>query len=382
MPGTDFKLSVLASLAVLAPTAASELPGDDFFRAFAENSPNAVFVCDASERLIWFNPAAERITGYSAAELASMRASDLLSANSRRRAAAAIRHRLAIPERLRHEIRILANCGTPVDLEVFSWVVEKDGRPAWIQAIARDVTDAKRREERAHRAERAQLLGLLAGGVAHDFNNLLMAIYAYADQMKTSTDEASQREAAEIIQQTAERGIEIASRLLRSTTDSKPKNIEMDLHATIADLIGLLRQTIGAGILVNTELNAHATRILADPSQIYQVFLNLAMNARDAMPNGGTIVFRSGNSQEPTGEMVYVEVTDDGAGIPVELLDRIFEPFFTTKDPDKGTGMGLALVNGIVKNHHGRVSVESRTSAGTTFRVSLPLIRRSSVHRA
>lgn len=360
---------------VATPPAADgdSLPVAGLFRAFAENSPNAVFVCDSSERLIWFNSGMERMTGCSAAELMSTRITDLLDPESGRRVAAAIRWRLTSVDRMRHEIQVSTRGGARLDLELFSWVTACNGQPAWIQVIARDVTDTKRREEQARRAERAQLLSFLAGGAAHDFNNLLMAIYAYADQLKDSIDEAELREAADIIQQTAERGIEIASRLLRSATDAKPKFAEMDLHATIQDLAGLLRQTLGAGIRVRTELDAHAARILGDSSQIYQVFLNLALNSRDAMPSGGTIVFRTGNLREPAGEMIYVEVSDEGTGIPPDLLDRIFEPFFTTKEPDKGTGMGLALVNGIVKNHHGRISVRSEAGAGATFRVSLPL---------
>jgi len=362
---------------VFPPLASAEeqQSGGDPLRGFIENSPDAVFVCDRSERLIWVNAQAEQITGYSAAELASMRVTDLFDAESRRGAAVAIRRRLASRERQRHEVRIHTKDGVPVDLEIFSWVVVNHGCPAWIQVIARDITDAKRREEQAHRTEQAQLLSFLAGGVAHDFNNLLMAIYSYADQLRSGAGEVSSREAAEIIQQTAERGIEMASRLLRSATGASPEIAEMDLHLTITGLVNLLQQTIGAGIEVRVELNAATSHVFADSSQIYQVLLNLAMNARDAMPNGGVIVFRTGNSREPTGEMVYVEVADNGAGIPPALLNRIFEPFFTTKDTGKGTGMGLALVNGIVKNHHGRITVDSEAGRGTTFRVSLPLPR-------
>jgi two-component system cell cycle sensor histidine kinase/response regulator CckA len=347
----------------------------EFFRSFADNSPNLVFACDATGRLVWFNSQCERVTGYTAEKLSSLRTADLISPASRRHAAAAIRRRMTSPDRMRHEIQIISSTGTPVDLEIFSWLVLREGQPAWIQGVARDITDAKRREERAHQAEGAQVLSLLAGGVAHDFNNLLMAIYAYADQLKNETvGSDSLREAANVIQRTAERGIEISSRLLRSVTHTKPAMSEVDMHAILTDLVGLLGQTIGGGIQVSAELNASSSTVLADPGQMYQLFLNLAMNARDAMPAGGGIVFRTQNTLEPTGEMLSVEVEDKGVGIPSEILERIFEPFFSTKDPEKGTGIGLSLVNGIVKNHRGRISVESQASVGTTFIVLLPLL--------
>ncbi|MCX6622038.1 MAG: ATP-binding protein [Acidobacteria bacterium] len=378
MPGPDSSLRIMTSLEPEPVGGCNGASSGDFFRSFAENSPDPVFVCDASERLVWFNPELERITGYSAGELTSLRVSDLVSPESRRRAAAAIRHRLTAPHRMRHEIQILSKGNVPIDLDIFSWLVLRDGQPAWIQAVARDVTDAKRRERQAHRAERTQLLNLLAGGVAHDFNNLLMAIYAYADQLKCETEGcASLRQAADVIQRTAERGIEISNRLLKSATDAKPSVSALDLHATLSDLVGLLRQTVGSGIQVSAELGAASSIVLADSAQMYQLFLNLAMNARDAMPAGGEIVFRTRIILEPCGEMLAVDVKDTGTGIPPEILGRIFEPFFTTKDPEKGTGIGLALVHGIVKYHRGRISVESEASGGTTFHVLLPLCRRA-----
>jgi PAS domain S-box-containing protein len=336
-------------------------------RSLVEHSSEAMFVLDAGGRFVWANPSCEALTGRSPAGLCGVEVTALLQPELCARAAAALRQRLSEPERIRLEVEIIRDGGGRREVVVDSWL-ESDGEGAvLIYGVARDITEAKLREERARQAERVQALSLLAGGVAHDFNNLLMTIASHAHQLRECGIDAA------LIENAAERGIEIARRLLEAARGAKPQAVRLDLHATLVDVIGLLKQTLEPAIRVEAELTAAESTVLADSAQMYQVFLNLALNAKDAMPQGGELRFSTRVVEEVSGRMLAVEVRDTGTGIPGEILERIFEPFFTTKDPEKGTGMGLAMVNGIVKNHRGRVLVASSNTEGTAFQVLLPL---------
>ncbi len=258
-----------------------------------------------------------------------------------------------------------------------------------ISAQARAESEREQLEEQLHHSQKMEAIGQLAGGVAHDFNNLLSAILGYASLLRMEAPPESRvHEAALTIEQAAERAAELTRQLLGFARRGKLQNKVVDLHETLAEVNRLLERTIEKNIRIVQRLNAPRSTVQGDPSQLQQVLLNLAVNARDAMPDGGDLVFESrlveldeeGAARftgAVPGTYVAVSVIDVGTGIAHEHMPRIFEPFFTTKEQGKGTGMGLAMVYGIVKNHGGFVDVESEPGAGAVFTVYLPAVKRA-----
>ena len=247
----------------------------------------------------------------------------------------------------------------------------------------RDIGDRRRLEEQLWQAQKMGAIGTLAGGVAHDFNNLLTGILGHANLISLAAEPGSPfHHASLVIEEAAERAAQLTGQLLGFARKGKQRNVPVDLRTTIRQVVGLLRRTIDRNIVIEQLLDDGDRYTLGDPSQVQQVFLNLAINARDAMPDGGRLTFATGLSdldEAPAGELgaragryVVVSVTDTGCGIPEGIIDRIFEPFFTTKDQGKGTGMGLAMVYGIVRNHGGAVRARRGPAAGTVFEVFLP----------
>ena len=259
-------------------------------------------------------------------------------------------------------------------------------------AIGQDVSERKRAEHALHvteaqlrQAHKMEAVGRLAGGVAHDFNNLLTSIIGHTDLMLGGLDAGHPlREDIGEVRHAAERAADLTSQLLAFSRKQVIEPRVLDLNATIERITGMLRRLIGEHIELVTELESTLGRVVADPGQIEQVIVNLAVNARDAMPEGGRLRIATANAvldgdfiREHVGAVagphVVLAVTDDGIGMDPEIQANIFEPFFTTKDKTKGTGLGLATVYGIVKQSGGYVEVESLPGRGTTMRVYLPL---------
>jgi len=235
-------------------------------------------------------------------------------------------------------------------------------------------------EEQLFQAQKLDAIGTLAGGVAHDFNNILTGILGQSFILKRSFKSGSALfDSAEAIETMTLRASELTRQLLGFARKGKRRNIPVDLHAVIDDVLVVLGHTFDKRITVSTSLTTEPADVLGDPTQLQQVVLNLAVNARDAMVEGGKLVFetRLTNTEEmPHGSYVVLEVSDTGRGIPVDVRGRIFEPFFTTKEQGRGTGMGLAVVYGIVQNHGGWIEVESEEGQGARFTVALPAYER------
>ena len=273
--------------------------------------------------------------------------------------------------------------GTTALVEVLSNRIDWEGRPA-IQAIVRDVTRHVRLEEELRQALKMEAVGLLAGGIAHDFSNLMTGILCHADLLKTgSASPGDVREAAGLIEGAAQRATELTSQLLGFARRGTRHDVAVDLNATVETSVRLLSRSLDSRIRVATRFCGEQAPVRGDPVQMEQVVLNLAMNARDAMPDGGEMTFITQTldvrdedcDRRPgakPGRYVVLSVEDTGCGIPEALRGRVFEPFYTTKPQGKGTGMGLAMVYGIVKDHGGWVEVEGEPGRGTAFRVFLP----------
>jgi PAS domain S-box-containing protein len=274
--------------------------------------------------------------------------------------------------------------GQTVHLEDRSSFVELPGQPPMVLTVLRDVTTQKRLEDQLRHAQKMEAIGQLAGGVAHDFNNILTVIHGHASLMLSGGDcsERSTRSAEQILQ-AAERAAGLTRQLLTFSRRQVLQTRRVDLNEVVGNMTKMLGRILGEDITLQLNYAPQPAGVNADPGMIEQVLLNLVVNSRDAMPQGGVLNVRIGfcviSEQEAAaepegmaGSFVCLSVSDNGCGIPRENLRRIFEPFFTTKQVGKGTGLGLATVYGIVRQHQGWTQVQSEVARGTTFRVLLP----------
>ena len=281
-----------------------------------------------------------------------------------------------------NELSCLTKDGATLPVEAsFSKVLIRNRN--YILAMVRDVTERQRLEERLRQSQKMEAIGQLAGGVAHDFNNLLTVITGYSELMLASLTDDRMRRDMEQIQKSGERAAALTRQLL---VFSRKQNLQpkvLDLNSIVAETHKMLGRLIGEDIELVTNLEPALKRITADPGQIEQVILNLAINARDAMPRGGKLTITTANVDQTEqgllqsqgldpGSYTLLTLSDNGVGMDAPTQERIFEPFFTTKEPGKGTGLGLATVYGIVSQSGGAIRVESQLGQGTTFKIFLP----------
>ena len=258
-----------------------------------------------------------------------------------------------------------------------------------IQAVGRDVTDLKEIQDQLRQAQKMEVIGQLTGGVAHDFNNLLGIIKGNIEFL---SDKIGSNSMLAAIDRAAGRGAELTQRLLAFARKQTLNPVPVDVYELVSRLIDLLRRTIGIEIELSVKCDeANLWPVYADIEQLENALLNLAINSRDAMPDGGRLEFRCANVQMrfdgewadqdlPSGDYVEIAVSDSGSGMSAETLQHIFEPFFTTKDVGKGSGLGLAMVYGFVHQSGGGIRVQSELDKGTRIRIVLP--RSSPEHRA
>ncbi len=270
-------------------------------------------------------------------------------------------------------------------------ILDQDGRLIGFSGIMRDITERKLLEEQLFQSQKMDVIGQLAGGIAHDFNNMLGGIIGSAELLSIKTESnPSLKKLADIILKSAERAAELTGNLLAYSRKGRLISKAVDIHEPITEAILLLERTINKSIIIKKSLNATESRVTGDPSLLQNAFMNLGLNARDAMPDGGVITYRTANVildeyyclNHPDlipGAYVEIDVSDTGTGISEEIISRIFEPFFTTKEIGRGTGLGLAAVYGTVKEHHGEIRVYSETEKGTIFKMYLPLVTAETV---
>ena len=265
-------------------------------------------------------------------------------------------------------------------------VFERNGKLVNVVAMMEDVTERRRLEEQLIQSQKMESIGLLAGGIAHDFNNILGGILGYASFVKTQVPKEDRiYPHLETIERSALRAAELTSQLLGFARGGKYVVGPLIINDLVRETADLLRGTIETNIAMTTGLDASSPVIEADASQMQQVLMNLCVNARDAMPGGGELTITTTRLDAPDaflrsipeargGRFVRIEIADTGIGIDKAIRGKIFDPFFTTKEKGKGTGLGLATVYGIVKNHNGFINVESEIGSGTTFSVYIPAV--------
>jgi two-component system, cell cycle sensor histidine kinase and response regulator CckA len=266
-----------------------------------------------------------------------------------------------------------------------SLMLDDAGQPKSILIVDTDITEKKQLESQFLRAQRLESLGMLAGGIAHDLNNVLTPIIGIAQLLPIKLphlDDQTQH-LLQLIDNSAHRGADLVKQILSFTRGIEGKPTNTQISHLLADIQKIIRQTFPKNIEFLIDLPSDLWLIPADTTMLHQVFMNLCVNARDAMPNGGVLSITAENIviddnyarmnlDAHQGSYVLVTITDTGLGIPPEIVDRIFDPFFTTKEIGKGTGLGLSTVMGIVNSHHGFLNVYSEVSKGTRFKVHLP----------
>ncbi|MCC6862471.1 MAG: PAS domain S-box protein [Bryobacterales bacterium] len=358
--------------------------GSRIFRALTETIPSAIFVYQDG-RLQYVNPAAESITGYSREELLEMENPAGLIPPDHRQALARRIAALQPGGTERFEVPILARGGERW-LEVVTSATSFAGRPAVLGA-AIDITGRKLLESQLRQAQKMEALGRLAGGVAHDFNNILTVIAGYGQMLlsRLESDNPARADIEEVLKGAA-RAASLTGQLLAFSRRQPAQPRVLDLNALVSNMHRMLRRVISEDVRLETVLLPDIGRIKADPSQIEQVVLNLAVNARDAMPDGGCLTIETSGYQvrEPSphspwnlapGSYVLLTVTDTGRGMDAETQSHLFEPFFTTKEVGRGTGLGLSTVYGIVKQNGGDIQVTSAPGKGCRFQVLLPAVK-------
>jgi len=273
--------------------------------------------------------------------------------------------------------------GEKISVENNSRMIDLNGKPV-ILCISRDITPRKQLEEQLRQAQKMEVIGKLAGGVAHDFNNLLTAIMGYSDLLLVKMDnENPYREGIEQIKQAGKRAAALTQQLLAFSRKQMLKPKVLSLNKVVSRMGKMLERIIGEDIRLLSQLDTRLYKIKADPSQLEQVILNLAVNAVDAMPRGGNLIIRTKNAVleehtpgntdsgcSKTGNFICLSICDSGEGIDKKIIPKIFEPFFTTKTI--GTGLGLSVVYGIVKQHNGWIDVSSSKTEGSTFNIYFP----------
>jgi PAS domain S-box-containing protein len=299
---------------------------------------------------------------------------------------------LRLEPRKRFETELRPPDGRPVPVEVAVRLSQRDGRE-FVLAIARDISDRRASAERQSSLERQlresqklEAVGRLAGGIAHDFNNLLQIIGGFTDIVRQDPDMngATREEHLAEVSRAAVRASDLTRQLLAFSRREAVEMHRCDLGQTVREALKMLRPLVGAHVRIELDSPPQLPPILADVGQLNQVLLNLAANARDAMPDGGDITLTLRALELPAdpavtppwalpGQWVELTFADSGAGIPADRLGRIFEPFFTTKERGKGTGLGLAVVYGVVQQHQAQITVESTPKVGTTFRLRFPV---------
>jgi PAS domain S-box-containing protein len=357
------------------------------FRLLVESVRDyAIFMADPGGRVVTWNEGAERAYGYTATEAIGMHVLRFHGSDGHTGA----------------PVDSLARAAEAGTHQIEGWRVRKDGTRFWAEVtttvlhhergtgapgfviVARDMTERRKLEDQFRQAQKLEAVGRLAGGVAHDFNNLLTVINGYADILFSELPPGAQyRDAAGAIRDAGERAAALTSQLLAFSRKAIVEPKVIDLNDVIDQLSRLLRRLVGEDVILATALAPDLHRVRADVTQLEQIVLNLAVNARDAMPTGGRLTIETRNVRLTEadavaypdlhpGDHVQLAISDTGVGMTDEVKGRIFEPFFTTKEQGKGTGLGLSMVYGAVKTHGGHISVYSEVKVGSTFKILLP----------
>lgn len=355
--------------------------------ALIDIATDAIFVTNLHNKILFWNLGSERLYGFSATEAIDKTAKELFNDDTSQ-LTAAMTNTLE-KGYWRGELEQLTKAGTKIIVESrWTLMQEESGEPKSILIVNTDITEKKSLEKQFLRAQRLESLGTLASGIAHDLNNIFTPILAISQllPLRIQTVDSKTQELVEVLTKSAKRGSDLVKQILMFARGTEGKPICLQIGHLLLEVAKVITQTFPKSIEITTNIPVRTLWIVkGHPTQMHQIFMNLCVNARDAMPDGGTLDISAENQfideiytqmdvNAQKGNYVVITISDTGTGIPPELMDRIFDPFFTTKEPGKGTGLGLSTVISIVKNSGGFVQVFSQEGKGTKFKVYLPAI--------
>lgn len=357
------------------------------YRKIFEGSRDVIFVFDADSRLLDINPSAYELLGYTLEELATLDITHDIYVNPHARENF---HRMLFTDGFVKDLQVelKRKDGETVVVHLSASVTKnEEGTIIGYMGTIHDMTEHKKLEQQLLHAQKMESIGLLAGGIAHDFNNLLTAIAGYGETIRENIDRENPilRSSVDQVLLAAERARELTQNLLAVSRKQIINPKPLLINTIISDLDSFISRIIGEDIELATKACKRKLPVIADKGQIEQVLINLAANARDAMPAGGRLTITAGHSMinrnkkeligiESPGEYAVISIADTGVGMDDQIRQKIFEPFFTTKEIGKGTGLGLSISYGIIKQHNGAITVESAPGAGTIFTIYLPLV--------
>ena len=357
------------------------------FEAIFNHLPDAVLVVDADHKVLLCNPAVARVFGYAPEELIGQETAVLYETPAECERIRTMEVRLREQEMSEPAmVRYRRKSGEAFPAETVASVLrDQDGQFIGFISLNRDISKQVVQDEALRKSQRMEAIGQLTGGIAHDFNNLLTIITGNHELLEMELEAAEQLDLLSRANNAAMMGARLTNRLLTFARRRRLDPVVLDLNEQVLAMAELLRRTLGEAIALGTLLAPRLWSVQADPSEVENAVLNLAINSRDAMPAGGKLVIETSNvvleesdvasevGAEP-GEYVRLSVSDTGMGMSREVLMRVFEPFFTTKEPGKGTGLGLSVIYGFVRQSGGHVTVYSEINRGTTVNLYLPCI--------
>jgi PAS domain S-box-containing protein len=356
---------------------------EELFRLMAENITDMIAVIDLQGRRVYNSPSYRSILG-SPGSLRGTDSFEQVHPGDRDRIKQIFEETIRSGRGQRTEYRLIANDGKIRNIESQGSVIAgRDGKPSGVVVVSRDITEKRRIELQYFRAQRMESLGTLAGGIAHDMNNILAPILLSINVLKTKMHNLHDRKMIDLLEATANRGAELVKQVLAFARGTDSVRSPLQIRHLIDEIRKFTQGTFPPSISIEVNAPRDLWTIMGDPTQVHQILLNLCVNARDAMPDGGTITLTAENVtldehfarmfiEASAGPYVVISVKDTGTGIPPEIQEKIFEPFFSTKETGKGTGLGLSTLYSIVKGHGGFINVFSEVGKGSEFKIYLP----------
>jgi two-component system, cell cycle sensor histidine kinase and response regulator CckA len=364
------------------------LDQEELFRLISENAVDMIAVVDASGRRLYNSPSYERILGYTQEELSKSSPWEQIHPEDLKKVQDAARMAIAKGVGRSIDYRMKHKDGHWILIEsTASTVVDSQGRVDKLVIVNRNIDERRRLEDQFRQAQKMEAIGRLSGGIAHDFNNLLGVIMGYCEILQIKVDQANPiRNNLDQIFLAAKRAADLTRQLLAFSRQQVLEPGVFVLNSVVSNIEPMLRRVIGEDIELTISLDKHCGKLRADLGQLGQVLMNLVVNSRDAMPNGGKLCIETSNVEldelfirkwpfpVTCGRYILLSVTDTGVGMDSATQQRIFEPFFTTKEKSQGTGLGLSMVYGVVKQSGGYIDVYSHPGVGTTIKIYLPQV--------
>jgi PAS domain S-box-containing protein len=360
--------------------------GDERIRQQAsllDRAQDAILVCDLNHQIVYWNKGAEHMYGWTVTDVLGRNLSDILDDGDKKVATAA---NAGLQERDEWKVDTKQRTKSGQQLYVVSrWslVRNEKGQPDYILITNTDVTEQKLAEQHLLRAQRLESIGTLAGGIAHDLNNILSPIMMSVEMLRLNDPDDESKRWLEMIRENTDRGADLVKQVLTFARGMSGERVFVQVKHVVKDLIRVLQETLPKSIVLKFDIESDLWPISADPTQINQVLMNVSINARDAMPTGGTLKlvaknvtidenYARMNIDAKPGNFIMLTVSDTGTGMSQDVTQRIFDPFFTTKEIGKGTGLGLSTTLTIVKSHGGFMNVYSELQKGSRFSIYFP----------